>query len=214
MKRLGALLVFLSIFSGMASAEGLGKLYPADEANKDPSFLEFRNHLLDAVKRHDSKSVLSATAADIQNGFGGDNGIEAFKKGWDIDSPDSDLWRILSSILTMGGRFRDGMFEAPYVFTDFPDIGDYDHAAIIHDGVSVYAEPAADSKVIATLSYDLVATPAWGEEHHGSSWVKVELADKETGYVHRGDIWGAAYYRAIFKKKDGRWLMTFLAAGD
>jgi hypothetical protein len=61
----------------MSFTDGFGqtrKLYPVDEATKDPSFFTFRARLIQAVQRHDAAFLISILAPKITNSFGGDGG--------------------------------------------------------------------------------------------------------------------------------------------
>lgn len=58
------------------------KLYPADDAAKDPTFFTFRARLIQAVQRRDSAYLISILASNISNSFGGSGGVEEFKQMW------------------------------------------------------------------------------------------------------------------------------------
>jgi len=74
-----------------------------------------------------------------------------------------------------------------------------------------------DSPIIATLAFDIVAVADWrakssdGDKHE---WVRVKLAGGQLGYVAGGYIRSPLDYRIVFTKRQGRWLITALVAGD
>src|SRR4051794_4851034 len=102
----------------VGNASQARKLYPVDEGPKDPSFLAFRNQLIDAVKRRDHRFLLShldphilTSPLAVLSGTGG-RGIIRFKKQWHPDDSESELWPQLIKILALGGSFKRG--AAPY----------------------------------------------------------------------------------------------------
>lgn len=197
------------------------KLYPVDEAAKDPAFFTFRARLMQAVQRRDATYLLSIVAPKIENSFGGDGGIEEFKQTWKPERPQSEVWIELTKVLSLGGAFlKDGAFGAPYTYTKWPEDGradGFESGAIIGENVRVRAAPLITSSVMRTLSFDIVVVPDWqtnkarGEKR---SWIKVKLSDGNSGYVAEEFIRSPIDYRAVFEKQDGRWLMTAFIAGD
>ena len=116
------------------------------------------------------------------------------------------------------GKFdKDKSYSAPYLFNGFPEKFDaFEHSAVIDDNVRVRKEPNARSAVIRTLSFDVVKlgqekAPAYGNSRQ---WVPVVLADGQKGYVAAEYIRSGIDYRAIFEKKNGKWMMTAFIAGD
>ncbi|MBI2818092.1 MAG: hypothetical protein HYX72_14250 [Acidobacteria bacterium] len=88
----------------LASAQ-VAKLYPVDEGFRDATFFAFRARLLEAVQRRDMSFVQSILFPGIQNNFGGDGGIAEFKTKWEVESPEGELWKVLTTVLTRGGSF-------------------------------------------------------------------------------------------------------------
>ena len=72
------------------------------------------------------------------------------------------------------------------------------------------------SPILARLSFDVVrvtdstATPGPGRH----AWIPVQLADGRAGWVSAEFIRSPVDYRAIFARRDGRWLLEALIAGD
>jgi len=220
LRRISAVLVILSIFA-VPSAHA-GKLCPVDGADKDQSFRLFRDKLLNAVQNRDQAFLLSIIAPDIINSFGGNDGKENFVKIWKPNKPDSKIWSTLDAILTLGGNFSPDRqeFWAPYVFAAFPDDKDaFSYLAIVGQNVNVRARPSLDAQVITTLSYDLVKKldnlPVAEETLAGPGhWLKIATPQGKPGYVAAKYARSPLDYRAGFKKKNGRWLMVALVAGD
>ncbi|HKQ76239.1 MAG TPA: SH3 domain-containing protein [Blastocatellia bacterium] len=197
----------------------VSKLYPVDEAARDPSLFVLRARLLEAVQQRDAAVILGSLAPDIVNSFGGNGGIAEFKEKWRPEQPGSKLWPTLATVLALGGSFRnEGTFAAPYVFSRFPDQLDaFEHGVIVGDNVRVRQKATVDSPVIATMSFDIVAVTDWGVKSSGvgkQGWVRVKLTGGQEGYIASEYIRSPIDYRAVFEKRQGRWLITTLVAGD
>lgn len=191
-------------------------LRPVDEGGQDASFNLFREKLIRAVKAHDAKFLLSIVDKNIKNGFGGDDGINNFKKGWKINSPKSELWDELLFVLTHGGAFskegRNKLFSAPYIFTNFPaDLDGFEHGAITGTDVNLRSEASTASRSIASLSYNVVKM---GDQDAAGVWRKVTTLGGKSGYVQSKYVRSAVDFRAGFEQKRGQWVMTFFLAGD
>ena len=194
------------------------KLQPIDEATKDPSFFTFRARLLTALARKDVNFLISILDPQIRTDFGGGGGIADFKKAWHPERPNSQIWSELVTVLALGGSFDNGSFSAPYVYSKFPDDFDaYEYQAVIEDGVRVRREPNTTSAVIKTLSFDIVKVVVDSPNENSSvkrQWLSVELSDGQKGFVAKQYLRSPIDYRAIFEKKNGKWLMTAFIAGD
>lgn len=220
-KRFSMLLIaFLATLTlyGSVTAQ-VAKLYPTDEAAKDPSFFVFRARLLKALQKKDSAFLLGIVDPKIANNFGGDDGLANFKRIWHPERPTSLVWTELLTALALGGKFGDDKsFSAPYLFNGFPEQFDaFEYSAIIDDGVRVRREPNTAAAVVRTLSFDIVKLGS-GETKRSAGdkreWIPVVLADGQKGWVASEYIRSAIDYRAIFEKKNGRWVMTAFIAGD
>lgn len=208
-----ALIVVLSI--AVASAAVADRDFrPVDQAASQPDFLAFRTLLLDALARRDARAVLSVVHVDIRNSFGGDEGIEVFEEIWKLDDPDAPFWATMTAVLRLGGTFSpDHSFEAPYVFSAWPDdVDPYANVAITGSGVRVRREPRADAEPVAVLSHEMVEAPPDGQRDDG--WVFVRVRDGQPGYVDRQYARGPTDYRATFEKIEGRWRITSFISGD
>jgi hypothetical protein len=209
------LLILLVSISCPAMAQ-VGKLYPVDEGPKDPSFQAFRVKLIEAAKNRDAKFVLSILDQKITNSFAGDGGVKEFREMWEPGNPNSELWGVLVKILSMGGSFSKNEFCAPYVFSKFPELDPFEHSAIIGEQVRVREQPDLTSLVIASLSHDIVTItdPFEPIKKDGRSWIAIKLSNGKTGFVSEQFIRSPIDYRACFTKKNGKWRMITLVAGD
>lgn len=219
--------------------QGQAKLYPKNEVYKDSSLTEFVCRLQYAIFKKDKSYLLSVVDKDIKNSFGGDDGIEEFKQMWDLDNPNSGIWLLLSKLISLGGNFHaheegsisHDQFEFPYVFgLDLPNesLDYFTIMAITGTQVNVREKPDLRSKVLGQLSYDLVtvdyekSAPPFNEkkvEHltyiGDKEWYFITTLDKKlSGYVYWDYAWSPLDYRMILLKKNGKWKITCLIAGD
>ncbi|MCB0629335.1 MAG: SH3 domain-containing protein [Saprospiraceae bacterium] len=204
-----------------------GKLYPVDEALTDTSFFIFREQFLYAIRKKELFRLMDVIHPDIKVDFGGAGGVADFVQTWELDSPEkaanSRIWGILEKVLENGGAFTDGhtQFIAPYIFATWPQDSDaFEYWAITGSGVRLRSAPSLQSSTITMVSYDIVKylettekqETIAGETH---PWVKVELADGKQGYVYGKYAASSIDYRTAFERQpSGKWLMTFLVAGD
>jgi hypothetical protein len=212
MKKLALVLIFAA--SVLAQER---YLKPVDDAKLDPAFLAFRTKLTAAVDRKDARYVLSIVDPNIKNGFGGEDGIVKFRRGWKLESPKSEFWPEFSKVIKNGGSFigegRNKMnyFGAPYVFANWlEDLDAFEHAVIFGSDVNLRKSPSTDGEIIGRLSYNIVKLP----DEEPSEWIKVTTLGGQTGYVKSDFVRSSIDYRAGFEKKRGVWKMTFFLAGD
>ncbi|MBA2527814.1 MAG: SH3 domain-containing protein [Pyrinomonadaceae bacterium] len=199
------------------------KLYPVDEGAKDASFKAFRNKLIEAVKERNTPFILTILHPKIHLSFGGHSGVKDFLEMWKPDSPDSALWKELSTILSLGGTFStsDGKrnFWAPYTFSTFPnDLDAYEYAPIVGANVRVRSQPNTTARIVTILSYDIVkATFLFHDNNREDdipNWVKVIVPDGRNGYVASRYVRSAIDYRLGFERIRGQWLITPFIGGD
>lgn len=221
MKFVLSLFLLIFCFINVSAQERFVK--PVDEAEKNPSFLAFRKKLIDAVKKRDVKFILGIVDKNIKIGFGGDDGIENFKKNWKIYSRNSELWKELGTVLNNGGVFdkeNSNTFYAPYLFSVFPeDIDAFEYQAIFGNNVNLRAKPDITSPIVASLSYNIVKTD-WEKSvksktnQNEALWLKIETLGGKKGYVKPEFVRSSIDYRAGFEKIRGKWTLTFFLAGD
>lgn len=205
--------------------KGEGHLYPVDEAPLDTGFYVFREQLRRAIERKEVFALLDATAKDISVSFGEESGFDDFVSLWGLDSKQPDtlrIWALLGRLLSEGGTFSDNRtaFTAPYYFSTWPSQYEpFDYGAICGAGVRLRDKPSLNSRILKTISYDIVTIleESQEEEIGGETypWVRVELLSGTQGYVFGKFVGDPVGYRVGFEKKEGdRWRMSFLLAGD
>lgn len=190
------------------------QLLPVDQAASAPDFFSFRAQLQSAVARRDTAAVISAMSRDVKLSFGGNQGIEDFKKMWTPDAPASRLWDVLGSTLALGGAFAsEDSFVAPYIYTQWPkEIDPFNHMAVIGTNVRVRAAPSPNARVMSTLDFAIVELAAPSPEDKG--WSKIKLGPDKVGFVDARFLRNPVDYRIRFAKTDGVWRVVFFLSGD
>jgi hypothetical protein len=189
-------------------------LLPVDEAAALPDFFSFRARLLQVVARRDAAALLEIVDPDIKNGFGGDDGKDAFEREWRPSSGDSKVWETLAAVLALGGRRsgEDG-FTAPYVFAAWPDgVDGFEHVAVIGDRVRIRRAARDDAAEIGVVSFAVLKRGR--DDQAPEAWTPVIATNGQAGYISSQYVRSPIDYRAFFTKKGGRWRMVMLLAGD
>lgn len=209
-------LVFAVLLIALASTPVAAQplLPPVDEAASRPDFFSFRAQLQAAVARRDAPAVLAVVSRDVKSSFGGDTGLEAFRKKWALEEPDSPLWETLATVLALGGTFGPGdTFTAPYVFSRWPEDADaFSSVAVIGTGVRVRAQPRDDAPAVATVSFAILEVNVAGNPDE--KWMQVRAPGGRNGYIDRRYVRSPIDYRAIFARVNGRWWLQAFVAGD
>lgn len=225
-KLIGVFLLSLAILyaSINVSAQKERRILPVDEGKADTSFKLFREKLIEAVEKRDVKYVVGILDPAVVNSFGGNGGIEEFKKMWKTNSPKSELWDELLIVLTSGGSFfkeeTNRLFCAPYSFKQFPeDLDAFEYQLIFDHNVNLRARPDLKAETVAHLSYNVVkvdyeSSIADKNKEGRYVWLKVETLGGKKGFVSAKFVRSAIDYRACFEKKNGKWKMTSFVAGD
>jgi hypothetical protein len=189
------------------------RLPPVDQCAADASFGRFRAELLEAIERRDEDHVLSIIADDIMVDFGGGHGSAAFTEAWALDRPkESRLWAELAEILRLGCTIGEGTASAPSLMHQLPAERDgFMTLLAVRPDAVLRAAMSDGSPALRRLDWDLLTLADKGGDE---TWAPITLGGDRTGYVRRGHVRSPVDYRAIFQKRNGRWEMTALVAGD
>jgi len=199
------------------------KILPSDESGSDPTLVTFISNLKEIASNKDTIGLFqSLDTAIIVSYGGGIYGIKEFSKNWKLDNPDkSELWTILSQILSMGGTWEndeDKYFCIPYAqsnkaFSKYKyDFDWYFTAVCISPKVKVYQEPKTTSIKLATLSYDIVEMDP---DFMKADFTKIHTIDKKVqGYIKTTDLIYSADQHLVIKKIDDNWKITAFAPYD
>jgi hypothetical protein len=187
---------------------------PVDDASSRPDFFSFRAQLQRTIARHDTAALLAVVHPQIRNPFGDNDGIDEFRRMWNIDAADSEIWEVIATVLGLGGSFLDtDTFVAPYVFSRWPAWFDsFEHVAVIGTDVRVRLQPAADAPVITTMTFAVLPVARPDVEVDG--WTAVRVDGNRTGYIASQFVRSPVDYRAIFRDEGRQWRLVTLVAGD
>lgn len=197
---------------------GAPVLRPVDQA--DVSFKQFREHALTAMANRDTAFLFSILAPEIRNSFGGNDGISGFRTSWNLSSPETRIWTVLTRILEMGGTLKDSVFTAPYVFAVWPDsIDAFEHVAVVKAAAEVRSAADRGASPTGSASYSILKLKKWqGMGEKGvptdDTWAQVLTPGGETVWLAGADVYSPVSWRAMFHKRAGKWVMVFLVAGD
>ena len=199
--------------AGAESSLRQPRLKPRDDGFRRPDFATFRRELQDSVARKDEEAILRIVDPGVRVDFGDGGGLDAFKGR--MNAAGEHFWEELARVLNLGGRFRTpDAFDAPYVYSDWPDGFDaFECAAVVGSGVRLRAAPRTGARTVTTLDFAIVKL--FPDEGPGAAgWRRVGLATGRTGYVASRYVRSPIDYRALFEFKDGRWWLVAFVAGD
>jgi hypothetical protein len=186
---------------------------PVDEAVTDPDFFLFRARVQSALATHDTAEIMRMVDSDILNSLGGDGGREEFREHWGLQAPEkSQLWGTLGFVLALGGRFReDSIFYAPYLTGGVSGDG-FETLVVLGSHVTVHAGPGSTFGVIDTVSFEEVTQ--WRGKSSTSGWEPIKTSKGRTGWIPQRHLRSPIGYRAGFVRRQGRWWLRALVAGD
>lgn len=204
------------------------KLFPPDSEIADESLTLFIDSLKSAIQHRDTNFIYTHIDSNIHLSFGGSFGIEDFKDSWNISDSNSLFWSQMQRIMDLGGTLENTIYISPYVFSTWPSVDAYYHAAIIDSNINLLESAQTDAEIISKLSYDIVkiddlrSLPEYGtpiEEREnpfgGKDWYYVETLDNiYSGFVYWEHLRSPIDYRIFVGKVDNIWKIKTLIAGD
>lgn len=208
--------LLILVAPAFAAEAQIGKAYPFDDASADAELFAFRARLLEALAARDTAALYRALDPEITNSFGGDGGIAEFQAMWRPHEPSSEVWRLLTRALALGGRrMSDSVFVAPYTFSVLPDSLDaFEHSIVVGSNVLVRRLPDATAAAVDALSFDIVRDDTSRTSPSARGWVGIVLRSGRVGYVSERFVHGALAYRVCLRKRSGAWHITCFVAGD
>ena len=200
---------------------------PPTESIKDAALQAYLQELELAVQQQNETKLFTLLDPNIATGFDASGGLNTFRKRWNPEAKDSELWPLLHQLLELGGTpMQQGdsgsNFALPYVYSAWPDSLDaFAYRAVVHDGAILREEPAANAVAVcalgrAILKVDYSKSYPQHDNVREKEWWYVASPDGQLkGYLHKNDLYSPVGYRALFNKnKQGKWHMTALASGD
>ncbi|MBX9725239.1 MAG: SH3 domain-containing protein [Candidatus Obscuribacterales bacterium] len=181
-----------------------------DDGEKS-SFAEFRRQLIEAVKHHDKAFVDAALSPDIALALGGGKGKQAFYEEWQGLQADSEFWPRIERVLIHGVQLdaESGEYHAPAVSFD-DSHSELPQAVVWTKQAALRQSPNSESPIVATL-YDeqiTILEPAEAAPMT-AKWAKVKTSAGKTGYMKAEDFYSAYDEFAVFKRANGKWVLTW-----
>ena len=103
-------------------------------------------------------------------------------------------------------------FVAGATFVIINGVDGFEHVAVIGDRVRVRRSASTDAEEIAFVSFAVLRRGR--DDQAPEAWTPVIAPDGRAGYISSQYVRSPIDYRAFFTKKDGRWRMVMLLAGD
>ena len=182
---------------------------PKDETGTDKTLVAFFAKFKTDLKTKNRDALLAALAPNVDAGLRDMRGPNAFFTAWGLSDPDSAVYGVLTQILSMPGVWSGEQFCGPYVGVQFPaDLDPSKHQVVLNPNLKVREDKSAKSKVVATISYEIVQVL-----ERSAEWTKVRLQSGVEGYIQIAYLYSPAGYRACFSKDaEGLWHLQSLAA--
>lgn len=238
-KTITALVIFILTVSASitGSAETVlfkkFQLLPKDDSSGDKEFSLFIAAFRKAVKDKNINLLRNSIAADLVWSFGDEAGIKGFMKNWKLDKNPgiSGFWDEMDKVISLepalyneenGENEKKISYAFPYLFVTFPaEYDSYEYSAVTGKNVNVRKSPASKSPVIEVLNYEIVKNAGVDEklkkekiEGINGTWIKVITSTGKTGYIFSRHMHSPIGYRAIFEKREKKWMLTAFISGD
>jgi hypothetical protein len=184
-----------------------------DDAEGDPSFVQFRARLLVAARDGDVQELLSMMSPSFRS-FSEPTTPESVLKNSGVGK--EQPWHALVHALELGvAKIGDALVAPSVTALDL----DINHAAVIARNVRMRSEPRSDAAILSTLSMEVVAldrTHLFDSElsndaarhREAAAWARVVAPNGQTGYVYGRYVWAPDHLRFIFRKAAGEWKLT------
>jgi len=198
-----------------AVPEPAGKWAPRNECRDLPGGVDFLASVQAAIDTRDTDAFLALAADDIKLDFGGGAGKDELRER--LSAENGTFWRELARMLEFGCAADDtaGM-TIPWYFAQEIPVDPYAGAIVTGNGIPLYEGPASDTPVQAQLSWEAVVTlPQTGESDFAHvRWTDPATRQDKEGYIAKSSLRSIIDYRLIASRRNDRWRITALVAGD
>lgn len=188
-----------------------GPYAPRDTCRDLPGADDFREKLAEAVMARDAAAFLALAAEDIKLDFGGGTGHAELKKR--LTSKDWKLWDELDALLELGCAANgQGGLTIPWYFEQHIDKVDQPNGMLVTgEKVPLLAAPDPKSKPIEAISWDVVTLTALKPD---DPFQAVTTLGGAKGYVATDRLRSLLDYRLLASRRNGKWSVVSLVAGD
>lgn len=174
------------------------------------------------ARNRDRDALLAFASEDILVSFGGFTGPAGLADYWELhDDPDaSALWPALERLLAQPAALdpwdRHPSLLVPYYLSAWPrDLDGFDWLIARGPDVPLRVGPAPTAPLLTRLDRAAVQIPDVRMDDYAASdgWTLVRYGESY-GYVADDDVDSPIGLRATIYKRDGRWQLIHLVAGD
>ncbi len=201
---------------------------PVDEAERDPTLVEFRKELLELVAARDIETLVARACPDIYLSHGGSGGPEEFRANLTVD-PETlseeyreqadeireEYWSALQATLSQPGYFDDqGEFWLPHQWqiTLPASLDPFQTYFVTGERVSLRQSPSRSGAIKGLVSHEVVIVADYQPD---AEYQGVLLTDGTWGFIHRDFLWSMVGYRAaLVKSEEGQWQLCTFVSGD
>ncbi|MEO6387710.1 MAG: hypothetical protein ABIT16_02615 [Croceibacterium sp.] len=193
------------------SALARGRYAPQDNCSTVEGADEFRRALAAAVKARDVNALVGLSAVDIKLDFGGGAGTAELRNR--LNDKSRDLWSELDEVLALGCSANDqGGITMPWFFDQTIAAPDPTSGMLVTgEDVPVLSDPSPTSKVLSTVSWDVVKIATLKPE---DDYQQIELSDKTVGFIATDKLRSLLDYRLVASSRNDKWSITSFLAGD
>lgn len=211
-------IIVFFVFSmlSIAAIGQVGEIKPFDQSSEDPDLKQFIERLKVAVNKRDKEYIKTIIATSTYIPFeGGETTTSEEFYDFYFNQTDHgyDLWEDLEYIFSIGGGGfgkSKNEFYMPYTSANihdsdpFTELGTY--VIALSPSTHVYERPDTNSKIVATLNYNIVEVDY---EEYRTKWETIVLDTGRKGYVKSSDVIYTVSTRSGFIKEDGKWKLKF-----
>jgi len=202
--------------SGLARAEELAKLPPADEAPRDPGLAALLGKIRGLAAHRNSSGLEALMLPTFRVEFDYGKGSAAFRRRWQSESPSSALWQVMDRLFSLGGTFySDTLFALPYVYTRFPgDLDPLGHVVAVKADTRLLDRPGKDGAQVAAVDQAIIPLAQRLRPPvmmSAGGYLEVKAPRVGWCFVRESDVYSPAAHRAYFEKREGRWRWISLA---
>ena len=192
-----------------------GPYAPRNECLDEPGAAAFLLELRNAVSVRDADALLSLSADDIFLDFGGGTGADLLRER--LAAEDGYLWDALDDIMELGCASDGARMTMPWYFTQDIPVDPYMGAVVMGEDVPLHSAPNAESEEVGRISWG--AVEALENVSDDGAYVAVrweggEDGEPVEGYIEAAKLRSIIDYRLITTRRNDRWRITNLVAGD
>jgi hypothetical protein len=186
-----------------------------DDGAKNYEFEKTRAALLSAIMQRDKALVTEFLAPNVVTALGGGTGKEVFLQTWQDLQPNSPFWHKFERVLQHGAQFdsESNEFHAPAVSFDDSHL-ELPQAVVWNHVSGLYLAPEKGLLDKNLYGQQITILDPSAREPNSKEWSKICATDGSRGFMRSKDIYSAFDEFAVFKRIDGKWLLTWFGYAE